>query len=216
MARTLIATDNFNRASLDANWAQVNSNGGTILIESSVRFRGSGANLNGPAAKWVGAGSFTDDQYSSVVIISLGNFGDNYHIGAIARASTGVDDSRDYYEARVDCDGTSTYTTKLLKYIDGTLTTLNSGSVAWSLNDRIEIECEGTTIRLCKNGTPLGGAFTQTDSALSTGLPGVAAASGDASIANGDDWEGGNMTGITTTPITVPNLADSLAGGEIV
>lgn len=197
MARSsVIASDSFNEASLNgSNWAQLNTTSSTIQIKSSTVV---GTNFDtaagdSAAARWVGAGSFTSDQYSSIEIAALDNLSTRYGIGVIARASADTGATRDFYEAIVYGFGTGTYPTYLWKVVNGTATALHNANVAWSVGDRIEIECEGTTIRVCKNGTALGGSFTQTDSDITTGLPGVSG-SGQASV-TGDNWQAGNITG---------------------
>jgi hypothetical protein len=197
MARTSVATDNFNRADgygLGANWTGRNVSASGTLSIASNKANGSAARTydNTSADSWSGAGSFTDDQYASVVISGLAVQTTSYGIGVIARAS-GTDGSRSFYGAYVASDAASggNQTTYLFKIVSGTATSLYSTTHSWSNGDRVEIECEGTTIRLCKNGTPLGGSWTVTDSSITTGAPGIAG--GGSAVAQGDDWEGGNI-----------------------
>lgn len=197
MPRTSIATDNFNRAgpALGSDWASLNDNWGSPQITASTLVYGgvSQTDNNRQVARWVGAGTFTNDQYSSLVISSLAFNTGSFAHGVVVRASADVNANRDFYQACVEEDSSGpNYTTRLAKFVNGTYTLLHSASVAWTVGDRIELEVEGTTLRVCKNGTPLGGSFTQTDSDLSTGNPGIAV-SGDATVTS-DDWEGGNIT----------------------
>lgn len=201
MARTLIASDNFNRASLGADWAQLNAgNAGDIVIDGSTRIRGSFGNQNvddKATARWVGAGTFSDDQYSSLVLVNPVIFnGTTVRIGVIARASADTGAGRDYYEAYLLMDSGTTPTTRLVKWVNGTRTQLHSAAVAWAANDRIDLECEGSEIRVCKNGTPLGGSFTQTDTSITTGKPGVTATNSTF----GDSWEGGDIAADAVPP----------------
>lgn len=211
--RTAIATDNFNRTSggLGANWASLNPTWADMVIVANLRVTGnsSGGDTHRAAARWVGAGSFTDDQYSSTLITALGFITSDYSIGAVCRAGSGTNSSRNYYEVVVLADSSGpNYTTEVNKVVAGTFTSLNSASRAWATSDRIEIECQGTTIRGLKNGTAF---FTVTDSSLSTGLPGIAGTN-DGTDANvtGDDWEGGNLTvstKVTRRVISSMNIA---------
>jgi hypothetical protein len=190
--RTSVATDNFNRASLGANWQQVNSSlGGNLSINGSVTFESTHTTPGGSsaAAVWVGAGSFTADQYSSAVFVDTSFGGENYGIGVLCRASTDTDAARDYYQF----EALSNNTGRFGKVVNGTYTEFNAASVTWANGDRVEIECQGTTIRAMRNGTALGGAWTVTDSDLSTGAPGIAA-TGASGVAEGDDWIGGNLS----------------------
>jgi hypothetical protein len=199
--RTLIASDNFNRVgpALGANWAQLNPlNAGDVEIGGSdYIFNGfTAATGEGGAARWTGAGSFSNDQYASLVLDFIDDFiSTAYNVGPICRASADTEGGRDFYWAAVACQagGGGTWATSFGKIVNGVRTQFHSANVAWSVGDRIELEVEGTTVRLCKNGTPLGGSFTTTDSALSTGKPGVHAAGSSAAI-RGDDWEGGDIT----------------------
>jgi hypothetical protein len=203
MARTLIASDDFNRASIGANWTQLTAGvNGSMAINASTEVYAPNTGANGfrSSARWAGAGTFSNDQYSSLEITLLQNFATDYSIGVIARASADVDANRDYYEAVVLADSAGpNYTTVLAKVVNGTFTSLHSAANAWTVGDRIEIECEGTTIRLCKNGSPLGGSFTVTDSAIASGKPGIMGAGG-ATVARGDNWQGGDLTSVTQSP----------------
>jgi hypothetical protein len=196
MARTQIATDNFNRAdagSLGANWGDLNPNWGTSDIASN-QVVGAGNGGGGQAARWIGAGSFTDDQYSILEVRALSFSGAANRIGVLVRGSADTDGSRDFYSAFVELNSAGpTYTTVLMKTVNGTETTIASTSNAWSVGDTIELEVEGTALRVFRNGTQIE-ALDSTDSALSTGLPGLIT-SGDASVAIGDNWVGGNITG---------------------
>jgi hypothetical protein len=200
MARTQIATDNFNRASLGADWANLNAGWGSVSIESSTVAYSSGAWVIGSqeaVARWVGAGTFTDDQYASCVILETPYQSVDYYCGVCVRASADTDGSRDYYGAIVQFDrASSPYPTVLFKVVNGTYTSLYNATYAWAVNDRIELEVEGTELRVCKNGTPLGGSWTTTDASLSTGKPGIIV-SGSTAV-SADDWEGGNITSAAT------------------
>jgi hypothetical protein len=200
--RTSVATDDFNRASLGADWQQLNAFLGNINIYNSVNFSSSASGAPGTAAaaRWVGAGTFTDDQYASAVISNLAFISTDYSIGVIARASAdGNSDytTRDYYYAVVCLNGDTSYSTRLGKVVNGTVTALYTANIAWTVGDRIEIECEGTTIRALKNGTLINSSFEVTDSALATGAPGVTCAA-SAGEGRGDDWIGGNLGGATS------------------
>lgn len=211
MARTLIASDNFNRASLGADWGMVNTVRGNVVIDSSTRVWGEYAAIGDdhPTARWVGAGTFSDDQYSSAVIIDSTPPGSTYRFGVVVRASADTNGTRDYYEAYVALI-TSLVTTHLTKVVNGTKTDIYvSSSPTWADNDRIELEVQGTTLRVCKNGTPLGGSFTATDSSITTGKPGL-------SVTNQmylDDWEGGDVTTVSGPTIGTQPAAQSANEG---
>lgn len=191
MSRSLIASDAF--ASM-ANFTQVNPNWGNVTAASGTitgSFSGSDAAGEVQAAVWSGSGSFSNDQYSSLVIVSLSFLTLSNGVGVIVRSTTDTNGSRDYYQVFLASDSSGpTYTTIFSKVVNGTRTQLHSAAAAWANGDRIELEAEGTTIRVCKNGTALGGSFTQTDSSLATGKPGVCASG---NVVTADDWEGGDI-----------------------
>lgn len=209
--RSSIATDNFNRTSgaLGSNWATLNNiSGDDMKIVANLRVTGGSSGSNRAAARWVGAGSFTADQYSSIVIKFLDFVSSSYSIGVICRASADTDSARDFYEVLVQSNSSGpNYTTEFNKVVNGTRTSLNSASRAWAVNDRVECEAEGTTIRALKNGTAFS---TVTDSAIATGNPGIAGSNDNVdSNSTGDDWEGGNLTAstkLTRRVITSLNL----------
>jgi hypothetical protein len=198
-ARVLIASDDFNRAdgALGANWADIDPTWGTVSITSNKVGGGSG---EGAASRWIGAGSFIDDQYASVVVGGIATTND--WVGAMVRVGAGTNASRSYYLlAFTDTAPQQTY---LVKVVVGTSTTLKTDtSVSWANGDRIEIEVEGTTLRGMKNGVALGGGYTVTDSSISSGLPGIWCNS-NTHLITGDDWQGGNL--VAALPFFMPAM----------
>lgn len=211
MARTSIATDNFNRASLGtADWSQMNTGvAGDVQIDSSTRAKGQFGTQptdQKATARWIGAGTFTNDQYASIKIVLAPSIPGN-PVGVCVRAS-GSAGTRTLYEAFVD-GNVGTQTTSLNKWVSGTRTVLYTDTaITWAANDLISLEAEGTTLRVCKNGTPVGGSWTLTDASISTGVPGITVAG---SGIFGDDWEGGNVgtAALTLTPSLFTNSSVS-------
>lgn len=211
MPRTLVASDDFNRAALDANWGQINTTlGGNILIDASTQIKGQFTlqpTDQASAARYVGTGTFTNDQYSSVKIIIPALNNPICTVGAIARAGAGVNAARSYYEFYIELNtGSYSFVTRLTKWVAGVRTVLASGNVTWASGDLIEIEAVGTTVRGCRNGAPLAG-FSVTDSSITTGLPGATSAGGSA--IRGDDWTGGSATAPTALAWTGTIAAQS-------
>jgi hypothetical protein len=195
--RTSIATDDFNRASLGANWAQNGDSGwGVVDTDGSSKVYGTeaaGASVRS-AARWIGAGTFTDNQYASVVISGLTSIGSNVNtIGAGCRMS-GADGTRTFYYIWLeDLSDNADFG----KFVNGTRTSFTTGSITIVNGDRIELECDGTTITAMINGVAIGGSFTTTDSSIATGTPGVIASGNNTGALVGDDWDGGNLSGVT-------------------
>lgn len=191
MARSQVATDDFNRANggLGSNWSQ-------LITSSTVQISGNeitGSHAGTSAiARWNGAGSFADDQYSSLVLADGDQGSGDYGNGVVVRASADQDAGVDCYYVYV-ANGTV-----FGKLVDGADTNFaSSGVPTWTAGDRLELECEGTTVRVMKNGVALGGSFTVTDASLSTGKPGVLGR-GDPGIQAADDWEGGSLVAADT------------------
>lgn len=196
--RTVIATDDFNRAApLGANWTQVNAVDTTATICSSTLLCGSHTALIG-VARWVGAGTFTDAQYSSLAMVATTWGSPNYGVGVAVRVSPDTNSGRDYYYHNARSDNVSVFG----KVVNGVNTTFVSSAVSWNPGDRVEIEVNGSTVTAMKNGVALGGAFTVTDTSITTGVPGVTAF-GDSGRASGDNWTAGNLS-TDTQPPTVP------------
>ena len=196
MARTQIATDDFNRAdgNIGSNWTYIfdiawTGAGSTISVLSN-KARALSEGSHSQIEVWAGAGSFTTDQYSKATVSGLAQNGDPYRAGVVARCSTDTDANRDYYAYWIKDTGASSKTTELFKVVNGTTTVLDTRSTTWANGDTVEIECEGTTIRGLKNGVEV---VSVTDSELSAGKPGIAIG-GTSSGPFLDDWEGGILS----------------------
>lgn len=206
MARTSIATDNFNRATLDANWSQMNSDNGSIAISGSTvaygtsAATGSASYHDGPSARWVGAGTFTNDHYSKIAVAGLSTLAEQYHCGVVCRASADTNGTRDYFGAIVCAMAASGGTQKviLFKVVNGTLTEISNQNVTYTNGDTISLEVSGASpsisLTVYKNDVAIGGNMTQTGiSGPDTGAPGVHIAGGSGTL-TGDSWEAGSIT----------------------
>jgi hypothetical protein len=201
---TALATDDWeahgNGTTLDstADWQDINSGWGspTVTDAGDAVVRGSAGNAvlaNNGHAVWTGSGSFNDDQWAEVTILTNWN-STAFQTGVLVRASTDTGANRDCYFFLVKHDGNVNKTTVLGKIVNGTITELHSAGKAWADGDTLSLEVEGTTLTGFKNGVSLGGSFVQTDSDLSTGNPGIWAGGNDAST-SADDWSAGNFVG---------------------
>ena len=212
MPRTFINNDAFNRASLGTtDWAQMNvAAAGDVQINSSIRINGqysTQATDEKATARWIGAGTFTDDQYSSVKIVTApSNTGSNATVGVCARAS-GSGATRSFYEAFVD--GVNPANTVLVKRVNGVRTQLaTTSATTWAAGDFISLEVIGNDLKVYKNTTTEITALAVTDTAITTGAPGVVVSS---SAIMGDDWEGGNLGG--GSPSLPPLAGKQMTGG---
>lgn len=217
MSRQQIATDTFTysnggiNAVSGGNWRGTNNFNGEVQVSGNMVI---GGNLQATATRWEGSGSFNNDQYAKAKIVSgLDGFSTRWS-GVACRISTDNDDgntnTRDHYMFQVQCaaggsGGLAPY--ELTKVIDGTSTVIASGNQIFSHGDTIEIEAEGTTIRGMRNGSLVASA---TDSALSTGKPGLAGITGNTDWQI-DDWEGGN---IIVGDVTLAVIGSASTGGS--
>src|SRR5215831_1955501 len=191
--RSAVQTDNFNRTGLGSNWTNVATLdcGDVASDTSNTKFQGGTVKTagDGAVAAWAVSGTFTEDQYSSAVFADTHFDSLGYAIGVACRI-TGLNTTRNYYVFMAHSNDANF----LGKVINGSYTNLASPTATWADGDRVELEVEGTTIRAMKNGVAIsGGTVTDSSSTPPTGgKPGIAA-SGSSSVANGDDWEGGNL-----------------------
>ena len=208
MARTSIATDNFN-ATLSGNWTQLNTVNGSIATfsgptvfsgDTSGAVTGSGNGSGNASARWTGTGTFTEDQYAEITIPFIDPQSvENYNIGVICRASAGLSsglyrDNLVGLSMAANDPGGTTKSVTLYKVVGQTYTSLNTGGITFSAGSKLSLECQGTTAYACVDGVRLGGAWSGSISDVpSGGKPGVSGA-GSANFIYGDDWVGGNLT----------------------
>jgi hypothetical protein len=192
-SRTSVATYAFPEANNThpTSFSDLCGGSGQIQVATGNAYRARYSGLPSDS-RWGGAGSFTNDQYASAVVsgFTTGQQDDS-RIGVIARASSDVDAGRDMYR----CYVSNTETTRVMtleRCVNGTITVLGTNSAqSWVAGDRVEIECQGTTIRGMRNGAVV---IEVTDTSLTTGLPGIYAYQGSIDVLRGDDWEAGNLT----------------------
>lgn len=186
-----VATDNFNsyangtKLAASANWDAAVGTGAyicrtTTVVEVDPAFGAIGADY------WVGAGSFTDPQYSQVVV-ATGGTGDSYG-GPAVQVKAADDDWYHLVGNGVDAGG------PYLEEVNaGSITTLTAFAIdGWDTSDVIRLEYEGGVLRAVLNEVSLG---TDTPSfALTGGLPGLGVGFEDGANPKYDNWEGGNIT----------------------
>jgi hypothetical protein len=214
MARTLIASDAFTGSDGTAitaggNWAylfdtswQANS---PVLLSNAVRATtGAGESVQ-QVCRWIGTGTFSNDQYAKITIGAMGAFGATYLAGVVVRASADTNTNADYYAVYVidNAANGGTKTCKLMKRVDGSASTLvTHTTTTWTNGDTVELEVQDSggdpVLRVFKNGTQI---FTHTDTdanALLTGKPGIVIL-GESTTPTLDTWEGGDVTSVTSS-----------------
>ncbi|MCW5666522.1 MAG: hypothetical protein KIT35_22040 [Piscinibacter sp.] len=220
MARVQLATENFATAGAltTPNWQQLNLFWSTVTASGGVVSATSSNTNQQAAARYIGstAGSvaFTKAQYAAITIAGLSFLSADFSIGVILAATgdqdTSVQNTRDFYFAEVQANSSGpTYTTRVGKFVNGTITVLATASATWANSDVLSFErTDGDQLIIYRNGTAVGGSFasiTDTDAALTgVGLPGILS---NGSAPTGDNWEAGNVTSSSTQ-----NLAGGATG----
>jgi hypothetical protein len=215
MTRTLVASDNFNRANgaIGSNWQYTRlttwqATPPSIKTNVVVGLAG-GANFQ--TARWVGTGTFTADQYAKGTINGLTYQSNYYRVGVTVRDSGDIDAAADCYFVQVFADGPGpNYTTQVGKIVNGTITTLDSTSRPWTNGDTVELEAEGSTLRAFRNGTQF---YTTTDSSIANGKPGITVAGDNALLFSIDNWEGGVLSSVPAVNLTVATTSFGLTSG---
>lgn len=194
--RSLVASDSFTRADgpIGADWAYIREIAWTASPPQVLtnRLVGSATGSHYQVARWIGAGSFSDDQYAQIYIDNIVNSSNSYRAGVVVRCSGDTDTAADYYAWNVHSVGSSTKSNELIKVVNGTETVLFSTPQAWVDGDSLALEVEGTTLRAYRNGSVVA---TVTDSDLATGKPGVLAAgnSGSSFRITAYNWTAGDL-----------------------
>jgi hypothetical protein len=207
-----VASDNFTRAdgALGSNWTVESgaSTTGTLNIYSNaVKPTASGARA---VSYWAGAGTFSANQWASAQIVTAGGAGATSLGSAAVRASSGDN----YYECEINLTATLPGLA-LQKVVAGAFTALSSTtSYAMLSGDVIEITASGSTL-VCQDVTA-GVTVTATDTALTTGTPGLGGYNTSTTSTTSTNWSGGNLgagapslgfgTGAKTGTCTAPSM----------
>jgi len=140
-------TDDFNRASLGANWTQTNAWNGSVTTNSSLYFTAAGSNRS---ARYTAATPSSDQWAQIRVQAPGGNIDTSYFCGVKVR-STGANDAgtdgRSHYGLiwQADASDGSAKTTALWRMNSGTNTVLaTTKTLVIALNDTIELEVYGS------------------------------------------------------------------------
>lgn len=192
-------TNNPFSSSFDGNWTQLNTDWGTVGVSSGV-CACNASNTNNEGAVVHSGGTYTaNSQFAEIEIGGLSFLSADFLIGVIICASTDTGAGRDCYFGYVAADsGGPNYTTVMGKYVSGTRTVLRSATSAWANTDKVGLGKFDGVVVLLKNRVPLAGTwadgastFSQTDSSLTTGNPGIIA---NGTSPTGDNWVGGNLS----------------------
>lgn len=231
MARIEIATDAFtySNGSLSTvsggNWGELSTSGGygAVAVTSNTAV-GPGYGANSPAARWIGAGTFTDNQYAAIDINFAGATGSgaDFIMGVVLRATADQDATRDYYYGYVeDSWPNDARLLRIGKIVNGTNTSLGTVSSAafggtGTVRFTLEAETSGADVLLRAyagaSETPVLSVTDNSGTRLFGGLPGVK--SGSENTILGDNWAGGNLGGGAAVPNVTSAGDDSFYAGE--
>lgn len=174
-----VATDDFNRsdATLGANWTDFAVTNFFVSSNHAI-FSEGGNNVAGSCYTAI---SFAAGQYAQAKV----TFGTGV-IGVLVRGTAAVNDGYYYFEDT----GGATY----MGYSnDGFGVDLGTGGSEISSGDIMRLEISGTTLTPKVNGTLQDPPGQQTDSAYSSGYPGLSGYGTTVTNMYCDDWEGGDL-----------------------
>lgn len=180
-----------NLSTASANWADLVA--AQKVQVSTNRFAGQTSGILAPA-RWAGTSIGSNNQWASAAITGTDGSSTSYGAGVIWRCTSDTEGARDFYYAYVLRNNTIIFG----KFVNGTDTVIaNTDSTTFINGHRIDGEAEGTTIRVCVDGTAIGGAYTvanesDASGALASGTVGVIGL-GDPGLTFGDNWEAGTM-----------------------
>jgi hypothetical protein len=180
-----LATDNFNRANetpLGGNWTLSGAGDNDFNLSANHIVP---ANTSVDSVDWYNAVVWPNNQYSKASIVAPGTSAGGQGMGLCVRHATSL---RTYYGCVIDAAGASNV--QLFKMVAGTKTVIWTRTATYSSGAIMELQVQGTTLRVIYNGSQVGADAT--DSAISTGNAGLYYSSTDAS-ATLDNWEGGSL-----------------------
>jgi len=204
---TMVASDNFNRPNgpIGTNWADPAASQANFIVTNDT------ATPDTPnehtEAYWT-SNSFNDDQYSQVILTSIGAW-----TGVILRADTNQDL---FYMGFVFA--VNDY--RIYAQYDGNYYSLATGSaLTWRVGDKLKLVVSGSanpvTITMYQNDTPVliwRSTGAEPFPVKTGGSPGIGIYSPAGDYLTIDSWEGGNLNPDTNAPTIPANLVASVIG----
>jgi hypothetical protein len=216
MARTSIATDAFTYSNgvlesvAGGNWTNLRPSTNDVSVSSNAVVNSGFSTISN--YRWDGTGSFTADQYAKITLTTINwTSTPNVKLGVSVRFASDTDANRDGYYAYIQ-DESGTVHTKIDKVVNGTATNLSDATGDGFANgDTIELEAEGTTLRVFKNGVELRSVSDSDIGGSSSHKPGLSM-SDTAALSVMDSWEGGNITGSSGTAALLTSASTAANG----
>lgn len=181
----MTGSDNFNRASLGADWDQTPGEGTTMTISASTVVVPTGPASD--ASISYNALGFGPDQFSEAAcpVIDTSTPAVDIGLGVGVRMS-GTD--KTYYRLTVNQSGAV-----LSKQVAGAYTELATNSTSWANGDTAYLEAiDPGSLTVNRNGVFL---FGTVDSAIASGRPGLTHSSPSVGSPTLDNWLGGDVPG---------------------
>lgn len=178
-----VYTDDFNRAdsgNLGGNWNNPGSQT-NFAISSNAAIPGNNAD---DCCNRYSAGTFTDDQYSQIVLTAVGAGTGSSGGGLALRCAT--DDSETFYRVVQSTSASNNVT--IGKFVGGAFTQLVQFTQVFSNGDTMRFQVAGTQLEVLRNGVSIG---TFSDGSIASGQAGVAYSSTSTGVIL-DTWEGGD------------------------
>lgn len=132
--------------------------------------------------------TFAADHYSQYVIGPVSAGGQWYKV--LVRAKDTGSTAFDNYDFFTD-GGTGAGHSQVQKWVNGTPTAIANVTMTAVNGDTIKATAVGDQLSFYKNGTLVGGPYT--DASLTTGSPGIGCSVNVGGTLAGDNWEGGNI-----------------------
>jgi hypothetical protein len=178
------------------NWRRSGYSSGSLFTIQSNAASTSGSPATG-AAIWGGAGTFSNDQYAQVTLVSTAQ--GTRRGGVVVRGTAGtLTANQNYYFFY--CSSSTCYGGKT---VAGTTTIFTNATHGLSLPLTLRIEVTGTTVVFKVNGsTPAGFNASYTDASLSTGKPGIIADNVSSNSVVLDTWTAGDAGAIDPPTIS--------------
>lgn len=165
---------------LNNSWVQTPFSGSSNVLTRYAGTFGPGGGTSGDTFAAFALASFDDDQSSQITISAAGTT--NSLLGLVVRAT--VNGVVTCYLARFGRQS-GAGVRDLFKVVAGVATSLGSDTTVPTVGDIYKLSCVGTAITLSVNGVAL---FTATDSAITSGYPGLHTWQSSDTSARGASW----------------------------
>jgi hypothetical protein len=200
----LPASDNFNRATespLAGNWTNTAGSGNEAQLDTNAVFFQTGAALC--MAYW-NADAFNGNHYSQITLASYDDTTKQFAVAVRVQSGTV---SGYYFGAWV-----GVY--EIGRIDSGTATAITTGLGTPAAGDVLKLEVSGTTLTAYVDGASVGtGATTSGGAAITGGAAGITGYGG-ALGGTLDNWEGGDVGGVTACP-TCAKVNSPIRGGGL-